>query len=447
MLTVGDSRDRPVTWQLTGHARRLLTLAIAGLVITVISRRAEFAGLAAPALLMLAGRHGRRPASICVQIGVDSAPLTEDDEAHAQIRITAPSGGSKGSSLFGQASGGSRGSSPFGQHGSGQVLVRLTADPWISAGEAEPMKDGWFRLPFVPQRWGVRSIGSVEVTLYDRWRLEQARLTIPLPQVTCYPKPALLRSQVVLSKLPSRLGEHASRLAGEGVEFAGVREFTPGDRQRRINWPATTRRGTLQLNIFNAERAQVTVLLMDVSTDVGETGESTADLAVRAATGTAVRYLAARDRVGLISFGRRLDWITPAVGRRQTERILHLITSKSASGHPLDVVADLPHAALPPGALVIVFSPLLNLRMVEALRGLRERGFATIVVDVLRVPRVGGLTRTKALADLATRIWRMEQDAIRFSLRELGIPVVTWDGQSPLDEPLAPFTRRPVVNR
>ena len=41
----------------------------------------------------------------------------------------------------------------------------------------------------------------------------------------------------------------------------------------------------------------------------------------------------------------------------------------------------------------------------------------------------------------------MEQDAIRFSLRELGIPVVAWDGQSPLDEPLAAYTRRPVVNR
>jgi uncharacterized protein (DUF58 family) len=421
VLTVGDRHERPVTWQLTGHARRLLTLAITGLVITVISRRAEFAGLAAPALLLLAGRHGSRPASVGVQTGIDAAPLTEGEEACAQIRIT-------------------------GQ-GSGQVVVRLTANPWITVDEAEPMEDGWFRLPFVPQRWGVRPIGSVEVTLYDRWRLEEARLTIPLPQVTCYPRPAVLQSQVVLSKLPSRLGEHASRLAGEGVEFAGVREFVPGDRQRRINWPATTRRGTLQVNMFNAERAQVTVLLMDVSTDVGETGESTADLAVRAATGTAVRYLAARDRVGLISFGRRLDWIAPAVGRRQTERILSLITSKSASGHPLDVVADLPHAALPPGALVIVFSPLLNLRLVEALRGLRERGFATIVVDVLRVPRVGGLTRTKALADLATRIWRMEQDAIRFSLRELGIPVVTWDGQSPLDEPLAPFTRRPVVNR
>jgi hypothetical protein len=41
----------------------------------------------------------------------------------------------------------------------------------------------------------------------------------------------------------------------------------------------------------------------------------------------------------------------------------------------------------------------------------------------------------------------MEQQAIRFSLRELGVPVAHWDGEAPLDLPLAPYTRRPVVVR
>jgi hypothetical protein len=41
----------------------------------------------------------------------------------------------------------------------------------------------------------------------------------------------------------------------------------------------------------------------------------------------------------------------------------------------------------------------------------------------------------------------MEQEAIRFSLRELGIPVTTWDGRASLDEPFAPYSRRAMVNR
>ena len=128
-----------------------------------------------------------------------------------------------------------------------------------------------------------------------------------------------------------------------------------------------------------------------------------------------------------------------------------MITIDYGDGEPLMSVSRLPNAAVPPGALIIVVSPLLSLRLVEALRELRERGFATIVLDVLCAePQVrSGLigSRDRAMDRLARRIWRMEQDAIRFSLRELGIPVAAWDGQSSLDEPLAPYTRRVLVNR
>jgi hypothetical protein len=41
----------------------------------------------------------------------------------------------------------------------------------------------------------------------------------------------------------------------------------------------------------------------------------------------------------------------------------------------------------------------------------------------------------------------MEQQAIRFSLHELGIGVVHWDGAASLDLPLAPYTRRPLASR
>jgi hypothetical protein len=51
-----DSAPQPVKvrWTLSRHAGRLVTLALAGLVIAVISGRPEFAGAAAPAVLLLA---------------------------------------------------------------------------------------------------------------------------------------------------------------------------------------------------------------------------------------------------------------------------------------------------------------------------------------------------------------------------------------------------------
>jgi hypothetical protein len=66
------------------------------------------------------------------------------------------------------------------------------------------------------------------------------------------------------------------------------------------------------------------------------------------------------------------------------------------------------------------------------------------VVDLLNTePPVRRLFADSA----ARRIWRMEQQAIRFSLRELGVPVLPWNGVTPLDIPLAPYARRPLVAR
>jgi uncharacterized protein (DUF58 family) len=93
----------------------------------------------------------------------------------------------------------------------------------------------------------------------------------------------------------------------------------------------------------------------------------------------------------------------------------------------------------------VVFSPLLDQRFVEALRDMRERGFSLLVVDVLNTEPP---TRRRRPEDrMARRIWRMEQEAIRFSLRELGVPVVHWDGEESLDLPLAAHTRRPMAAR
>ena len=45
--------DLELRWRSSRYARRLLTLGLAGLFAAVLARRPEFAGLAAPALLLL----------------------------------------------------------------------------------------------------------------------------------------------------------------------------------------------------------------------------------------------------------------------------------------------------------------------------------------------------------------------------------------------------------
>ena len=453
-----------VVWRPSRHARRLLTLAAAALLLAVLTRNAALAGVAGPPLLLLgmaragavwgsgrgSGQGPGRPDRVSVRIGLTATRLYEDEPAALDVTVhdsarpapvpPVPAAAPASRPRPGEPA--EPGERLDAAHG-----VRWTLEPGsgIEPGSATAAGGPAARFTFAVSRWGKRGLGTVNLTLHDRWRLAEGQLTFTLPSVDVYPSPAAQRTTVVLSKLPNRLGEHRARVPGDGTEFTAIREFVPGDRQRAINWPASTRRGRLQVNTFAAERSQDVVLLVDATSDVGKRGESALDLGLRGAAGAARAYLDARDRVGVITYQwGGAHWLAPSLGRRQAYKIIDVLLTADTGYARGAVFSRLPRAALPPGSLVVAFSPLLDGRFVEALRDMRERGVALIVVDVLN----SGPPARRQFADVAARrIWRMEQDAIRFSLRELGVPVVPWDGVTTLDLPLAPYTRRPLVTR
>jgi uncharacterized protein (DUF58 family) len=413
-------QDLELHWRSSRHARRLLTLALFGVFVATLARRPEFAGAAAPALLLLgAGRVQRRPPRISVRVRPSSRRAFEDELVAVDVLA----------------------------EGQGDSHVRWTMHPGqeIAPVGATAADGARARFTFTPERWGRRKIGTLDVVLRDRWRLAEGHATVVLPRLDCYPAPAQQRTTVVLRRLPNRLGEHPARTFGEGIEFFGVREYVPGDRQRSINWAASTRRGRLQVNTFAAERSQDVVLLADATSDVGEPGSSALDLALRGAAAAARAYLESRDRVGVITYQwGGVSWLVPGLGRRQLYRIIDSMLASDAGWARGASFRRLPRAALPPGSLVVVFSPLLDQRFVEALRDMRERGFTMLVVDVLNAKPPA---RRRSEDRMARQIWQMEQEAIRFSLSQLGIPVVHWDGEESLDLPLAGHTRRPLAVR
>jgi uncharacterized protein (DUF58 family) len=416
-----------VSWRPSRHARRLLTLAAAALLLALVTRNPALAGVAGPPLLLLGlgrvvpgrrGADGGRPDRAGVRVGLTSARMYEGEPAAVDVSVA-----------------------------DNEHDARWAFEPGrgIEPGSALAVNGQAARFTFEVPRWGKRKVGTITLVLHDRWRLSEGRVTFTLPSVDCYPSPAAQRTEVVLSRLPNRLGEHRARVPGDGTEFNGIREFVPGDRQRAINWPATTRRGRLQVNTFAAERSQDVVVLVDATSDVGKPGESALDLGLRGAAGAARAYLNGRDRVGVITYQwGGAHWLAPSLGRRQLYKIIDVLLTADTGYARGAVFSRLPRAALPPGSLVVAFSPLLDGRFVESLRDMRERGFSLIVVDVLNTePPVRRLFADSA----ARRIWRMEQQAIRFSLRELGVPVLPWNGVTPLDIPLAPYARRPLVAR
>src|ERR1019366_10416406 len=99
----------------------------------------------------------------------------------------------------------------------------------------------------------------------------------------------------------------------------------------------------------------------------------------------------------------------PGLGNRQFFRLMEAMAESRVGWSAGYEITRLPRAALPPGASVVAFSPLLETTFVETLRDLRQRSFSVVVVDVLNVEPT--VARDK-VGRLAKRVWRIERQAL-----------------------------------
>ncbi len=325
------------------------------------------------------------------------------------------------------------------------LQVQLVLPTGLAAEERDPVS--WrldegrprrLRLRLRVARWGVHPVGQVLVRARDGLGFFAFEAVLPDDRVLrAYPREEALRRAIRPRDTQAFLGNEVARAAGEGIEFAGVRPYLPGDRVRRINWRLSSRHLDLYVNEMHPERNADVVLFLDTFSALGTGGDAGADdtlvLAVRAVAGLARHYLARRDRVGLIGFGGILRWLVPSMGVRQLVTIVEaLLDTEVTLSYAWKGVEVIPPRTLPPRALVVALTPLLDRRTVAALLDLRRRGFDLSVVEIpaeLVVP-----PGRRPEARLAHRVWRLERERQRLEYLRLGVAVVTWRP----GEPLAP---------
>jgi len=288
--------------------------------------------------------------------------------------------------------------------------------------------------PLRCDRWGGYLVGDLIVRASDRFGLLafETRNSGALP-LRVYPRPEVLHSILRPAETQAYSGNEVSRQAGEGIEFAEIREFAPGDQVRQINWRVSARRERLHVNQRHLERNTDVILFLDTFDEITNSRASTLDLTFRAAASLASRYLERRNRVGLIGFGGTLRWLTPAMGLVQLYRIVEALLdthiSLSYAWKGIDVI---PARTLPPKALVVAISPLLDERSLNALFDLRRRGFDLAIIEVSPVPFVApGSTEEE---QLGYRLWLLKRDTLRYRYQRLGIPVAVWQQGEPLDK-------------
>ena len=380
-----------LSWAPTAHYRRLATVALVPLLAAVVLGRPGYLVLAAPmvAALALAARRPRYGIRVGVRVSADrcfegeqvviavsAEPSGPADSAG--VRLTPPSAlavnGGPGNGSPGSGQPGQDGGGPGGRSRPGGL-----AGPVHGGGG--PVEAQW---PVTALRWGRWDSGRILVTVRSRGGLFAGTAVLGLGEITVFPRPPSLTQLALPAQLRTRIGDHVDRRPGEGVEFAGVRPFVPGDRLRRINWPVTSRRGALHVSQFAAEQAAEIVVVIDATTDTGPPGESSLDRAVRGAAGIARAYTRAGDRVGVITLYGPLRWVAPGIGQRQFYRIVESVLDvRRLYSFVAPDMAWIPPAVLPAGALVIMLSPLLDERAIDAVIDLRQRSYAVIVADVL----------------------------------------------------------------
>jgi uncharacterized protein (DUF58 family) len=395
-------------------------LAAVGLVGALALRRPELAVAAAPFALILAiGLRAAGEPTVAVQLSLASDRTLEGADFDAVVDVRADRGVDRLELLVALPSG-------------VEVVEGAIANAVrLRAGEPRELP-----LRLRCTRWGVFDLGRrIDVRARDALRLVtwEARLERP-HRLKAYPSPATLER--ILSPLQTQAfaGSEVARVKGEGVEYADIRDFVPGDRVRSINWRASARRQGLVVNERHPERNTDVVLFLDSFADVRAGGRSVLEEAVRAAAALGARYLERRDRVGLVGFGGVLRWLQPGMGASQRYRLIEtMIETGVEPTYTWRDVNLIPRRTLPPASLVLGLTPLVDPRFVAALEDLRARRFDVAVVEVDPVPLVEP-GRTEA-DRIAYRLWRLEREVVRGRLAALGIGVATW-GDAGLDAAL-----------
>jgi uncharacterized protein (DUF58 family) len=120
-------------------------------------------------------------------------------------------------------------------------------------------------------------------------------------------------------------GQYGSVFRGLGMEFAEVREYTPGDDIRTIDWNVTARTGHPYVKKFVAEREMTVILVVDASASMrfGTGLKWKSELAAEVAAVLGFSAIRNNDKVGLCLFSDHVEkFIRPQKGRTHTLRLV-----------------------------------------------------------------------------------------------------------------------------
>ena len=234
-----------------------------------------------------------------------------------------------------------------------------------------------------PLRRGIYQFVDIHVRCWGVLGLVVRRYRVPAAtEVKVYPNLQAVRQYELLVKrgMLHQIGLKTSRQFGEGTEMERLREYSPDDDFRRIDWNVTARQRKPIVREFETERSQDIVIMLDtgrlmaspilLETSAPFTTASTSqkamlklDYAINTTLMTAYVSTLKGDRVGLIAFADTVhQYLAPKPGKKQFLTMLETIYALPVHSVEADFETAFKYLASKQRkrALIILFTDILD---------------------------------------------------------------------------------------
>ena len=216
-------------------------------------------------------------------------------------------------------------------------------------------------------------------------------------------------------------GQYESVFKGRGMQFDEVREYSPGDDIRSIDWNVTARTGKPYIKRFVEEREMTVIFAVDLSASgqFGTAGRIKNELAAEFCAVLAFAAAKNNDKVGLLIFTDRVEhYIPPKKGVRHMLRLIRELLYFKMPLRKTNITEGLDYLAkvLKKKATVFLVSDFIDTDLKKPMSLLNKRHdvIAAVVRDKaeMKLPSAGIMEFTDAetgqtrIVDTASRAFR-----------------------------------------
>lgn len=262
-------------------------------------------------------------------------------------------------------------------------------------------------------------------------------------------------------------GEYLSAFKGQGIEFAEVREYTPGDDVRAIDWNVTARTGVPFIKKYNETRELTLVIACDVSASqrFGSVDKLKQETAAELAALFAFSAMRNNDKVGLLLFSDKIElFVPPKKGKKHILRLIRELVAFEPQGRGTDMVLALKtlvQVLRRQGILVLISDYLSPLEQFEKPLKLAAKKFdliPVVVTDKLErglpacaacmtvvdpeTGQEGTLALTAAMNERLQEDARQRTENLTKLFNPLKVEPITVDTAQPAADPVIAFFRR-----